>query len=49
MNFKVVCDRTNNTEESIAQGYLVAEIYLYDEPYYVLYFEVDKDGKVIFK
>lgn len=46
---RVVCDETNNTKESLEQGYLFADIYIPVEPYYTLSFEVDKDGKITFK
>jgi hypothetical protein len=46
--FRVVCDETNNTPETVAQGLLVADIYV---PRYMikLEFTVDKDGKVTFQ
>lgn len=47
--YKVVCDETNNTPESLAQGLLYADIYLKIEPTYTIKFHVDKDGKVTFE
>jgi len=43
--FKVVCDETNNTKESLEQGYLKVDIFV-PQYYYELKFTVNKDGKI---
>ncbi len=47
-DFTVVCDETNNSKETLEQGYLIADIYV---PQYVIKcnFTVDKNGKVKFE
>jgi hypothetical protein len=43
--FKVVCDETNNTKESLEQGYLKVDVFV-PQYYYKLKFTVNKDGKI---
>ena len=45
--FVVICDETNNSQESLNQGYLFADIYM-PIPFYYLNFTVNKDGTIEF-
>jgi phage tail sheath protein FI len=42
-DFEIVCDETNNTQETIDQGKLIVDIYI-PQYYYELKFVVPKDG-----
>lgn len=46
VDYKVVCDESNNTTEIINQNELIATIYLKPPPIYVLDFTIDIDGNV---
>ena len=47
-DFVVICDKTNNSEDSIKQGYLYVDIYI-PRIYYKLEFIVNKDGTIQFE